>query len=207
MSSSPTNLLVIPIAEPNLIHQDPEILKLSEDPIDALARYKAIIATFVTQLVGLKGSHIRFLVSPSDQGAAEAVSFWVLPILQELGEVSKQEGYFHFSPEKNAPPITLEFTSKRGGNTGYNEFEKNGGASVFCLEGGARWLNMAFLKCSRDTAVTSNYHLNVIHKDSHGKTVTEALPELTMIRDDASWEVALLTPLGAKLKKFYEAMI
>ncbi len=207
MPLSPSNLLVIPVAEPNLVHRDPEILNLSEDENDALARYKAIISTYVTQLVGLKGCHVRFYVSPSDEGAVEAVSFFILPILQELGEVVKKEGYFQFSPEKHAEPFTLEFTSKRSGNTGYTEFEKNAGASAFCLESGSRWLNMAFLQCSKDTAITSNHQLSILHKDAHNGTGTTTLPQLKVIRDDASWKVALLTPLGAKLKKFYDAMI
>lgn len=207
MPDSPANLLVVPIAEPNLQYLDPEITQLSDTADDALARYKAIVSTYVTQLVGLKNTHVRFLISPSDEAAAEAVSFWILPILQELGEITKLEGYFHFSPAKNAPPITLEFTAKRNGNLGFSDYEKSAGSSVLCLECGARWLNMAFLKCSPDTAVTSSYQLSIFHKKSHNNTNTSPLPELPLISDSASWDAALETTLGAKLKKFYEAMI
>jgi len=197
---SALNLLLIEIEEPNAnpaLNSDHHAL--SENPVEAEHRYRAIISTLLQQLTGLNRTHVIFIVTPKE--ALEAVTFWILSQLR--GGVSKQDNVFHFTPEQNAPNFTLEFCTEIPPQ---NNYQKIATLSADCPHCSSRWLNTAFLQCTETHHVVGKNYLKISHQKSTKSTPSITLPDLPIIQKSSDWELALHSPIGGKLKKHYECI-
>jgi len=93
------NILEIHIEEPTSDPAQPSVHhSLADDLGEAEKRYRALIHVLISQLTGLSQTHVRFVVSPRDPAAVEAVGFWMLPLFR--GKVIKHGDHFHFTPEQ-----------------------------------------------------------------------------------------------------------
>lgn len=129
-------------------------------PHESIRRYRAIISVLLQQLEGLRDTHVRIYHSPEDAG--EAITFWLLPQLR--GQVVKRDSDFLFTPEKNAPPISIDFkpleTSDSPSrhslaiqNAFENGFKKVAIMDHTCLECGSRWIHTAMLQLKSSTCI------------------------------------------------------
>ncbi len=203
------NILLIRMDEPNLAtaSADSGFLRIAAEPEDALRKYNALAAVLMHQLDGLRDCHVRIIVSPED--ALDSVKFWLLPMLR--GDVKKapdqaanEPEYFHYVPEKNAPPFSIDFRSDEGDLSPY---EKHARLNPYCVNCGSRWLNLAFSQCSPQQHISGDGYLEIQHRDASPDAPISQLPALEIIEDEAGWDAALRSPLGGKLKKFYTAGI
>ena len=192
-------ILEIHIEEPTSDPAQPSIHhSLADDLVEAELRYRALIQVLVSQLIGLRETHVRFVVSPADPFAVEAVSFWILPLLR--GQVKKHDDHFLFTPEKNAPEFTIEFTAEKITQRSY---EKTATLSAHCPQCSSRWINMAMQQCSETSPVKGKHYLTILHKNQISDHSTSEIPELPLIHTDADWQTALDSPIGPKLQKIH----
>lgn len=203
------NLLIIHIEEPTSNPSQPSTHHLLADNLlEAERRYRTLITVMISQLTGLEGTHIRFIVSPADLGAIEAVTFWMLPLFR--GEVIKHGDKFQFTPEQHAPKFFIEFTNDADLPT--HEYEKIAHLSAHCPECGARWINAGMIQCNATHEVSGKEYLNIQHRSYHHEPTTNGtsikLPFLPLIHTDADWHHALAidSPISLKLKKHYEML-
>jgi hypothetical protein len=195
----PPNILEIYIEEPTSDPARPSIHhSLADDLSEAENRYRALIQLLISQLTGLRETHVRFIVCPDDQDALEAVSFWILPMFR--GKVIKHGEHFHFTPEQNAPEFTIEFTADTPVDDSY---EKAARLSAHCPECGSRWINAAMQQCSETSEVIGKNYLSIIHQKQLPNISVTELPELLVIHTDDDWQQALESPIGPKLNKFH----
>lgn len=202
---------------------------------EAAKRYKAMVNVLLEQLEGLSNTHVRFCYTPDDAG--EAISFWLLPELR--GDVIKRSSDFVFTPEKNAPPFTVDFKPQGDGDLGdrleratsqafADGYHKVAVIGTDCIHCGSRWINTAFLQtkehnCVIGPSADGGYYLLATSKPtpelfrnipwSHPETLTATtatasklgievlkLPELLDIDDADSWDAAIDSAIGGKLK-------
>jgi len=179
------NILIIEVEEANLALADnARFLNLAEDGEEALRRYQVISEVMLAQLIGIKDCHVRFVVTPAD--GVDAVRFWLLPLLRgEVQVLTSRSHVYQFFPEQHAPSFTISRLD------------------MFCLECGARMLNMAFMQCLGGKEVEGKGYLNVLPNkvESLGKV---EFPQLATISNNMEWEAALEGPIGGKLTKAYE---
>ena len=194
------HILEIHIEEPTSDPAQPSIHhSLADDPAEAEKRYRALIQVLISQLTGLNQTHVRFIVSPEDTNAVEAVSFWILPLFR--GSIVKLVDHFHFTPEQNAPEFTIEFTADIMTNDGYKKAAK---LSAHCPQCSSRWINAAMQQCSETIEVTGKNYLTIYHQKQSSNNSSTELPELPVIHTDNDWQAAMDSPIGPKLKKFYD---
>ncbi|MFC5050964.1 DUF2064 domain-containing protein [Rubritalea spongiae] len=123
-------------------------------------RYKAIVSVLLEQLEGLSNTHVRFCYAPDDAG--DAITFWLIPELR--GDVIKRSTDFIFTPEKNAPPFTVDFHPQgegslsscvqRATDQAFSEgYQKVAVIGTDCVHCGARWINAAFLQTKENSCV------------------------------------------------------
>ena len=189
----PVRLLVLTIHEPLPGRVFPEMIA-DHGPEEAARRYRAVVLTTLRQLRGLEDTRIRILPEPMD--AAEALRFWLLPRLADRwqmdGAVFRSSGW------------EIDF-----GETG-EPFPIQASGEAMCPFLGARWLHAAMLGLERGEhrvigpAACGGEYLRA------GRCGTEhleprLLPELPVIRHDGDWRQILTGPLGAALKKAWEA--
>ncbi len=193
------NILEIHIEEPTRDPAQPSAHhSLADDLDEAEKRYRAIIHVLISQLTGLSQTHVRFIVSPVDTDAVEAVSFWILPLFR--GKVVKNGDHFHFTPEQNAPEFSIEFTAENMTNDGY---EKAAKLSAHCPQCSSRWINAAMQQCSETSEVIGKNYLTIYHQKLTPSNSPTELPELPVIHTDIDWQLAMDSPIGPKLKKFH----
>lgn len=193
------HILEIHIEEPTSDPTRPSVHHaLADDLREAETRYRALIQALVSQLTGLHQTHVRFIVSPADPFAAEAVSFWILPLFR--GNVIQRDKYFHFTPEQNAPEFTIEFNAYSPDN---DNFKKAAKLSAYCPQCSARWINMAMQQCSPEAQVIGKNYLAITHKNQFPHFSSIEIPALPVIHTDADWQQALDSPIGPKLQKFH----
>ncbi len=193
------NILEIHIEEPTSDPAQPSIHhSLADELGEAEKRYRALIQVLISQLTGLNQTHVRFIVSPADPAAVEAVGFWMLPLFR--GNVIKHGDHFHFSPEQNAPEFTIEFTAQNMDNEGY---EKAAKLSAHCPQCSSRWINAAMQQCSEVNQVIGKSYLAIYHQKLTPNNSPTELPELPIIHTDDDWQLAMESPIGPKLKKFH----
>ena len=224
MTSSPASkaehLLVVFLKEP-IEGQVKRSLAKTLGNTEAAARYKALCAVLLQQLVGLQNTRIRFCVTPSD--AVEAVQFWILPQLE--GKIDKlQEDLFLFHPNKAAETLEIEFVAqqdsdkkeavltqqKKGLEQGYTTVSIMG---TNCPDCGARWLQMAIMMCNRAEDIVlghdeqSSIYLSTVRQPTYLHHTTDTpflnLPQLPKIKTEQQWQQALESPIGGKIKKLY----
>ncbi|MBK1883645.1 hypothetical protein JIN85_14580 [Luteolibacter pohnpeiensis] len=158
---------------------------------EAAHRYRATVLTTMRQLKGLNETRIRIVTDPED--AAEAVRFWLLPLLADRwiseGLVFKTDGWeFDFSG--NFPPFPILMT-----------------ADVRCPQLGARWIQAALAGIGSSIG-------SVIGEGENGEIYLECrtnsalpvrnLPKLPIIETDQDWQTALASAIGPALKKAWE---
>lgn len=193
------NILEIHIEEPTSDPSQPSTHhSLSDDLREAENRYRAIIHVLINQLIGLNQTHLRFIVSPADQAAVEAVSFWILPLFR--GTMKKHHEHFHFTPEQNAPEFTIEFTAEKITS---NSHEKRAILSAHCPQCSSRWINAAMLQCTTDSGVIGKNYLTICHQQQLSNSSQTELPDLPVIQTDSDWQQAMDSPIGHKLKKIH----
>lgn len=194
------NILEIHIEEPTSSPDQPSVHhSLAEDLSEAEKRYRALIRVLISQLTGLNETHVRFIVSPAEEEAVEAVSFWILPLFR--GSTVKKGDIFHFTPEQNAPAFSIEFVAQKDCTA---RFTKTAQLSAHCPECSSRWINMAMLQCTESQHVSGENYLTIRHKEHHQEASNLALPELPVIQSDTDWQQALDSPIGPKLAKFHQ---
>ncbi len=165
-------------------------------PEEAARRYRAVALTTLRQMCGLDGTRLRIIANPGD--AAEAIRFWLLPRLADRwqmdGGVFRSEGW------------EIDF-----GETG-EEFPVHARGEAMCPFLGARWLHAALLGLDRGEhrvigpATGGGEYLRAGRRDS-GRFEPRVLPELPVIHSNGDWLQALGSPLGAALKKAWEAEV
>jgi hypothetical protein len=193
------NILEIHIEEPTSDPAQPSIHhSLADDLGEAENRYRTLIQVLVSQLTGLDQTHVRFIVSPKNDEAVEAVSFWILPLFR--GKVVKHRDFFHFTPDQHAPEFTIEFTVD---NLGSNDYEKTASLSAHCPQCSSRWINTAIQQCTETSEVIGKNYLTISHREQLSNIATEELPELPVIHTDDDWQLALDSLIGPKLAKFH----
>ncbi len=192
-------ILEIQIEEPTSNPAQPSSHHLlADDLAEAEMRYRSLIQVLVSQLVGLRDTHVRFIVSPADPFAVEAVSFWILPLFR--GKVSKLGDHFHFTPEQNAPEFTIEFAAE---NCSQPSYLKIATLSAHCPQCSSRWINMAMQQCSESTMIKGSHYLTIRHVNQLPDFSINEIPELPMIHTASDWQIALDSPIGPKLQKIY----
>ena len=199
------NILQIHIEEPNTNPSKPSLHHaLADDLNDAEKRYRSIIRMLISQLTGLADTHVKFIISPAEPEAIDAVSFWLLPLFR--GKVCKQGELFHFSPEQNAPSFTIEFSIDP--SLPEDQYLKYATLSPFCPQCSSRWINAAFTQCSETHKVIGENYLTIQHQklNSQASNTDTSLPPLPLIQSAADWELAMNSPVGPKLKKFYQEL-
>ena len=161
---------------------------------ETVRRYRAIVLTTLRQLKGLGDTRLRIIADPED--AAEALRFWLLPLLAERWQatesVFRSDGW-EIDFENDSHPFAIEATG-----------------NILCPFLGARWVHMAMLGIERGTH-------RVIGRTNEGEEFFRAqprsatptpderiLPELPVISRDDHWQEALESPLGAALKRALE---
>jgi hypothetical protein len=194
------NILEIHIEEPTSDPAKPSIHhSLAGDLAEAEKRYRALIHVLISQLTGLNQTHVKFIVSPVDPEAVEAVGFWILPLFR--GNIVKSGDYFHFTPEQNAPEFTIEITANDSTN---GHYEKSARLSAHCPQCSSRWINAAMQQCSEMSEVTGKNYLTIYHQKQSSNNSSTQLPELPVIHTDNDWQAAMDSPIGPKLKKFHD---
>ena len=197
------HLLIIQIEEPAPQSEStPTFTALADDFEEAEKRYRALITVMLQQLEGLTDCHVRFHVSPAD--ATEAVAFWILPLLR--GSVKMEGSIYHFTPQKNAPSISVEFCCDSSLSENTDHFVKSATLNPFCIECSARWINMAFLQTKPEQSICGTDYLEVNHKGNSASCQPSLLPDLPIIKSEADWKNALTSPIGGKLKKVYQML-
>lgn len=200
MMEAKKNILIIEVEEANLALADnARFLNLAEDGEEALRRYQVISEVMLAQLIGIKDCHVRFVVTPAD--GVDAVRFWLLPLLRgEVQVLTSRSHVYQFFPEQHAPSFTIDFALDEGDLSSFDTISR---LDMFCLECGARMLNMAFMQCLGGKEVEGKGYLNVLPNkvESLGKV---EFPQLATISNNMEWEAALEGPIGGKLTKAYE---
>ena len=197
------NILQIQIEEPTSNPAQPsKHHALASDIREAEKRYRTLIRMLISQLTGLTDTHLRFIISPSDPAAIDAVSFWLLPLFR--GKVTKHNDHFHFTPEQNAPEFTIEFTIDKHPST--SDHKKNATLSAHCPQCSSRWINAAMLQCSESHQVTGINYLTITHQQSIPNPKEIQLPPLPIIHTASEWDQAIHSPAGPKLMKFYQEL-
>jgi len=163
-------------------------------PDEAARRYRAIVVTSLRQLRGLEKTRLRLHVSPD--GGHEAVRFWLLPRLAESWQMEKSvfrsQGW------------EIDF----GGDSHAFTIEANG--EILCPNLGARWVHTALLGIGNTThqvigpALDGGEYFRAHSLVAAAHTEPRILPALPIIQSSTHWEDALLSPLGAALKRAWE---
>lgn len=187
-------LLTLNIQEPLPGQVLPE-MAAGEGPEEAARRYRAVVVTTLRQLRGLADARLRLMVSPGD--ADEAVRFWLLPRLadnwQAGGGIFRSEGW------------EIDFGGETGG------FAVEATAEILCPFLSARWVHAALLGLGRTTcevigpAGDDGVYFQAFSPETRDDLPVRMLPELPVIRTARHWDEALASPLGAALKKAWEA--
>ena len=197
------NILQIQIEEPTSNPAQPsKHHALADDIAEAEKRYRALIRMLISQLTGLTNTHVRFIVSPAEPEAIDAVSFWLLPLFR--GKVTKHPHHFLFTPEQNAPDFTIEFTIEKYPST--SKYKKLATLSAHCPQCSARWINAAMMRCSEAHQVTGLNYLTITHQESIPNPKEILLPPLPLIHNASEWDQAIHSPAGPKLMKFYHEL-
>lgn len=163
---------------------------------EAARRYRAIVVTTLRQLRGLLETRLRIAANPAD--ADEALRFWLLPRLadrwQMEGRVFRTDGW------------EIDF-----GGDDAADFPVHARGEVLCPFLGARWVHAAMLGLERGMhrvsgpAADGGEYFTARPAGSGEVMETRMLPPLRVIADDSHWQEALASPLGAALKKAWEA--
>ena len=194
------NIIIIEVEEANLaLSENANFLCLADDAEEALKRYHVVTEVMLAQLIGVKDSHVRFIVTPAD--GVDAVRFWLLPLLRgEVQVLTARTQIYQFFPEQHAPSFTIDFSLDEGD---LSQFDSVARMNMFCLDCGARLLNMAFLQCGPEKKVHGEGYLSVNsnHSDSLGQV---DFPALNIVSNDEEWQSALNSSIGGKLQKVYE---
>lgn len=201
------NILQIHIEEPTSNPAQPSAHHALADEVnEAEKRYRSLICVLISQLTGLNDTHVRFIVSPAEPEAIDAVSFWILPLFR--GKVIKQKNHFCFTPEQNAPEFTIEFTIDQHPPT--TDFQKSALLSAHCPQCSSRWINAAMMQCTETTQVKGENYLTIQHQkltsSSDADEHAAHLPKLPVIHTSSDWQLAMDSPVGPKLKKFYREL-
>lgn len=198
-----SNILQIQIEEPtNSPAQPSKYHALADDLNEAEKRYRTIIHVLISQLTGLNDTHLRFIVSPAEPEAIDAVSFWLLPLFR--GKVIKHGDHFHFTPEQNAPDFTIEFTTEEASPTA--NFQKSAKLSAHCPQCSSRWINAAMMQCNETNLVKGENYLTIQHQKLTPSHSLIHLPTLPVIHTATDWDQALDSPIGHKLKKIHREL-
>ncbi len=187
-------LLTLPIDEPLPGLVLPE-MAAAVGPVEAARRYRAIVLVTLRQLKGLENCRLRLQVEPAD--ANEAVRFWILPKLADRwesdGDVFRSDGW------------EIDFG---GANEG---FDVDARGDILCPWLGARWVHAGLLGMGRSVGAVigparggGNY-FEARAVGAPEELPSRMLPELPVIRNDADWNDALESALGAALKKVWKA--
>lgn len=163
---------------------------------EAARRYKAVVLTTLRQLHGLSETRIRLVADPGD--ADEAIRFWLLPRLADRWEADN--GTFR----------THGWEIDFGGGDG--DFLIHARGDIRCPQLGARWVHAAMIGLERgvhQVVATTHDGSECFHARGQGggSPDLKALPHLSLIRDDDEWKEALESPLGAALRKAWEAEV
>ncbi len=197
------HILEIHIEEPTSDPAQPSIHHaLADDLAVAEKRYRALIRVLISQLVGLTQTHVRFIITPADDDAINAVSYWMLPFFRGNVRKSESGNHFYYTPEQNAPSFTISFTSDK--NLPLENHQKSANLSAHCPSCSARWINTAMMQCTELNHVVGENYLKIQHRQHLAHCNTLSLPELAMVHTDADWQLAMDSPIGPKLKKFYD---
>ncbi len=172
---------------------------LADDLTEAEIRYRTLIQILISHLTGLNQTHLRFIITPADPFAVEAVSFWILPLFR--GEIQKVGDHFLFQPQQFAPEFTIEFTAEKNHPLTH---EKSARLSAHSPQCSSRWINMAMQQCSPSTAIEGKDYLYIHHKNQRLEYSTTSIPALPVVHSDADWKLALESPIGPKLQKIYQ---
>jgi len=119
--------------------------------------YQAMVQVLLEQLEGLHDTDIRFYYAPDE--ANEAVPFWILPQLR--GDVKKAGASYHFTPNKAAPDLTIQFHPQGEGllgdrlqrafNQGFlDRYKKIAVIGSDCPDCGSRWIQAGLTKLKGD---------------------------------------------------------
>lgn len=114
---------------------------------EAARRYQVLVTLLLKQLKGLRDTRLRFCFAPDD--ADEAIRFWILPLLRELGEVKATDDGFVWDG------VEIDFRAQGEGDlgdrlerafsTGFEEgFGKVAAIGSDCVDLGSSWVNAAF---------------------------------------------------------------
>lgn len=195
------NILEIHIEEPTSDPAQPSIHHaLADDLGEAERRYRALIRVLISQLTGLNQTLVKFIISPADEAAVEAVSFWMLSLFR--GKVIKHGEHFQFTPEQHAPGFSIVFTTHP--NLTSTHHEKSAILSAHCPSCSSRWINTAMTQCNESNHVVGEGYLTINHRDHLSKRSTISLPDLPVILTDSDWQQALDSPIGPKLAIFHD---
>ena len=194
------NILIIEVEEANLALADnANFLNLADEAEEALRRYHVVTEVMLAQLIGLKDCHVRFIVTPAD--GVDAVRFWLLPLLRgEVQVLTASTQVYQFFPEQHAPSFTIDFALDEGD---ISQFEAVARMNMFCLECGARMLNMAFLKCGTEIEVHGEGYLKVSSNKGGVKNKVD-FPALKNVSNHEEWQTAMDSSIGGKLQKVYD---
>jgi len=195
-------IVIIEIEEPSIeVSSEAKFVHLAEEGQEAEIRYQVLTEVMLAQLVGVKDCHVRFIVSPAD--GVDAVRFWVLPLLRgEVEVVAGDQQLYRFMPEQHAASVTIDFSLDDGDLSGFDVVAR---LNMFCLDCGARWLNMAFQQCDLGKKVSGKGYLTATPVSTGaGDGEVFEFPTLAVIEDEAGWERAVVSPIGGKLQKVYE---
>lgn len=194
------NILIIEVEEANLaLAENATFLNLATDADEALKRYHVVTEVMLAQLIGIKDCHVRFIVTPAD--GVDAVRFWLLPLLRgDVQVLTASTQVYKFIPEQHAPSFTIDFALDEGDLSSFDAVAR---MDLFCLDCGARMLNMAFLQCRDEKSVKGEGYLSVMPNGAEAKGSVE-FPALKSVVNDEEWKSALERPIGGKLQKVYE---
>jgi len=197
------NIIIIEVEEANLaLAENASFLKLAADAEEALKRYHVVTEVMLAQLIGIKDCHVRFIVTPAD--GVDAVRFWLLPLLRgDVQVLTASTQLYQFIPEQHAPSFTIDFALDEGD---LSPFESVAKINLFCVECGARMLNMAFLQCGPEKSVRGDGYLSVASVNPIGTEDTVDFPAMNTVMSEQEWESALASPIGGKLQKTYEKL-
>lgn len=195
------NILIIEVDEANLaMSENAAFLSLANQPDEALRRYQALAEVRLAQLVGLNDCHVRFVVTPAD--GVDAVRFWLLPMLRgDVQALTASTQIYQFTPEQHAPSFTIDFAVDEGDLTPFTFVAR---MNFFCIECGARWINLAIQQCSASKSVLGDGYLSVEHTAASADRELVTLLEYPIVQDDEQWKSALAGPIGGKLDQAYK---